>query len=395
MKPLPFILTTLILLVGLGSCNSGDNAQDIPESLEGKKALLREKRAELKEISDLVADLEGLIAEQDPARRVNQGRLVTTTQVARSDFKHYVEIQGSVEAQDVVNVTSEVTGRIMNLEVEEGDFVKQGQLISTIDTEQTESQISEIETQLDLARTVYERQKRLWDKNIGSEMQYLEAKNTVERLEKSLETQRIYLEKARIHAPISGVVDNVMLKNGEVVMPGMGIIEILSTNRLKVVADVPETFLQAVRQGEEVIVSFPALDLQQEARVSQIGRTIDPSNRTFKVEVNVGNANGMLKPNLLATMKINDLTREDVIVIPLDVVQEEISGKKFVFVAEENANGRVARKVPVSIGRSYEGQVVIEEGLQGGETLILDGGRGLADAQTIRVVEAKTEVENG
>lgn len=390
-----YILSITILALFLTACGNKPQTQEIPEELEAKRALLKEKRAELKQMTDFVDRLEEAVAEQDPSLKAQEGKLVTTLAVVRSTFKHFVEIQGAIQSDDLVDVTSEVAGRILKLTVEEGDNVSSGQLIAELDLEQVERQIAEVETSLDLANTVFERQQRLWEKNIGSEMQYLEAKNSKERLEKSLETLRAQLEKSKVYAPISGVVERVALQSGEVASPGMPIVEILNTNRLKVVADVPETYLRSVGRGEMVTVDIPALNLKLRRPVTLIGRTIDPANRTFEVEVNIGNPGGKLKPNLLATVLINDETIEEAIVVPLEVVQEEVSGQKYVFVEETGAEGPVAKKVKVEIGRSYEGDVVIERGLQGEEQLIFEGARGLVDNAPIKVVNSKKEASNG
>ena len=390
---IPFVVLALLFT----ACGTGETTEEgaIPQDLDGKRALLREKKAELKELTALIALLEDSIAVQDPATIRKQGRLVTTLPVVRNDFNHYVEIQGAVEADDLVDVTSEVNGRILKLTVAEGDNVNAGQLIAELDLEQVETQISEVETSLELAKTVFERQARLWEQNIGSEMQYLEAKNNKERLEKNLETMKVKLNKSKVYAPAYGVFDRVALQSGEVSSPGMPIVQILNTSRLKVVADVQETYLQSVKRGEEVTIRLPALDREYKLRVSQIGRTIDPANRTFKVEVNIGNPGGALKPNLLATMLINDHTEEDVVVVPLEIVQQEVGGRNYVFITGEGEDGEIAKKVYVTTGRSYEGNVVIQKGLAGGETLIMDGARGMVENEKIKIVNAKTEANNG
>ncbi len=394
MKYLVTIAAVLALL--LTACGGGPEPAEgaLPQDLEGKRALLREKKSELKELTALINQLEKEIADLDPSLK-SEGRLVTTARVEQSDFQHFVEIQGAVEADDLVEATPEVGGRILQLTVREGDNVSQGQLIASLDLEQIQRQIDEVETSLDLAKTVYERQSRLWEKKIGSEMQYLEAKNNVERLEKSLETLRSQLSKSKVYAPASGVVDRVVLQSGEFASPGAPIVQILNTSRLKVVADVPENYLRSVKQGEVVTVRLPALNMERQERVSMIGRTIDPSNRTFKVEVNIGNPGGVLKPNLLATMLINDETVENAVVIPLEMVQQEVGGKKYVFVVDEGADGPLAKKIYVKTGRSYQGDIVIEEGLSGGETLVVEGARGLVENTPLKIVNAKTEANNG
>ncbi len=379
-----YLIPLFVLVTFLGACSQSP-ASETPETLEGKRALLKEKQMELKEVSNQIAQLEKEIAELDPQATAKARRLVTTGTVQRTDFRHFVEIQGSVQADDYVEVTSETAGRILRLTAKEGDYVRAGQLIGELDLEQLRKQIAEVEKSLELAKTVYERQKRLWEQNIGSEIQYLEAKNGKERLEKSLETLRHQLTKSKVYAPASGVVERELLQAGELAMPGAPILQILNPNKLKVVASVPETYLRAVKRGETVKVNFPALGLEQEARVSLIGTSIDPANRTFEVEADIQNQNGLLKPNLLAVMLIKDEEQKDVVSIPQEMVQQEVSGKDFVYIKGEAEDGPVAQKVYVKTGKSYNGNVVIEKGLEGGEELILEGARGLAENEPIKI----------
>jgi RND family efflux transporter MFP subunit len=252
-----------------------------------------------------------------------------------------------------------------------------------------------LETSLEFAITTYERQKRLWDQNVGSEMQYLQAKNNKERLEKSLETLRHQLTKAKVYAPISGVVDHVFLKSGELAGPGTPIVQILNTQKVKVVADVPESYLNKIKKGELVTVQFPAIDQEFKSKVTLIGRTINPSNRTFTVEIDLPNKSRMLKPNLLAVMMINDNTQKGVVVIPIELVQQEVSGRSFVFVKDENKEGAFAKKVIVETGASYEGNIIITSGLEGGEELIATGARGLANNELIKIIKQTNEKTNG
>lgn len=381
-----YLVPLFALIVFLAACNqSAGPESEHPESLEGKRTLLKEKQAELRAVTALITQLEEEIAVLDPGAGEKTRRLVTTAPVRRMDFQHFVEIQGSVQADDFVDVTSEVPGRILRLTAKEGDNVRAGQLIAELDLEQLQKQIAEVEKSLELANTVYERQKRLWDQNIGSEIQYLEAKNGKERLEKNLETIRFQLAKSKVFAPVSGIVERVVLQSGEMASPGAPIIEILNPAKLKVMAAVPENYLRAVKRGEMVKVKFPALGLEQEARVTLIGSTMDPSNRTFTVEADINSRNGLLKPNLLATMLIKDAEQKDVVSIPQELVQQEISGKDFVYIIGEGKDGAIAQKVYVKTGKSFSGNVVIEQGLQGGEELIIQGARGLAENEPIRV----------
>lgn len=381
-----YIPTLLLAALFLAACQ-GNKSQEgkIPEKLEDKRALLKEKRQELSTLTEFIDTLEKAVAQQDPSVVADKRALVTTAPVERTNFKHYVEIQAAVEADDYVDVTSEVAGRITKLTVEEGDNIRRGQLVAQLDLEQLDKQMAEVEKSLELAKTVFERQKRLWDQNIGSEIQYLEAKNNKERLEKSLETLEYQRSKSKVYAPASGIVETVFLQSGELASPGMPIVQILNPRQLKAVADVPENYLRAVQVGQTVTVEFPALGEEQQARIALIGRTIDPANRTFKVEADLKKTHPLIKPNLLAVMFIKDKEREDVVTVPLEMVQQEVGGKDYVYVVGEGEAGPVARKVYVTTGDSYEGSIVIEEGLQGGETLIMGGARGLADQEPLTI----------
>jgi membrane fusion protein, multidrug efflux system len=379
------IPTSILLALLLSACQSQEETNEIPEKLEDKRALLKGKRKELSQLTELVEKLEKAVAKQDPSMIAENRPVVTTASVERTDFKHFVEIQASVEADDYVNAASEVAGRITKLTVEEGDNVRRGQLIVELDLEQLKKQMAELEKSLELASTVYERQKRLWDQNIGSEIQYLEAKNNKERIEKSIETLEYQMSKAKVYAPASGVVETVFLQTGELASPGMPIIEILNPRKLKAVADLPENYLRAVKKGQTVTVGFPALDLEQQARITLIGRTIDPANRTFKVEAALSKTSSLIKPNLLAVMYIQDKQIDDVVTVPLEMVQQEVGGKDYVYVIGEGEDGPLARKVYVKTGKSYEGNIVIQEGLEGGETLIMEGARGLAENEPVQV----------
>ena len=375
--------STLILTITLFFMACGGGEKPVPTDLAGKKALLVEKEAALnalqKEVTTLKAEIETIEPPKEKKRR-----LVSTIPVAKKDFQHFVDIQGTVQSDDYVNVTSEVPGRILQMNLKEGQSVRRGQLVATLDMEQVDKQIAELNKSLELAKDVYERQKRLWDQDIGSEMQFLQAKNSKERLEKSLETVQFQQTKAKVYAPISGVVEMVNLKSGEVAAPGVPILRILNTNKVKVVAAVPENYLQAVKKGEEVIIQFPALNMEKKARISRIGTTINPANRTFEVEVNLANGKGLFKPNLLAQMMINDISIKDAVTIPLVLLQQDVSGKSFVYVIEKTDNGDAAKKVFVETGDSYNDDIVVTKGLIGSEILIGEGSRGIAEGELIR-----------
>jgi len=380
-----YLLTISILLLSLTACNKEANPKtdSIPTDLAGKKAYLKERKEELRTLNRKIAKVEAEIGELVPATEKAR-KLVDTMLVPTKDFKRFVEIQAVVQSDDMVVASSETGGRILQLQVKEGQAVKKGQLIARIDLEQIDKQAAELNKALELATDLYERQGRLWKQNIGSEVQYLQAKNNKERIEASLETIGFQKTKANVYAPISGVVEQEFLKAGELAAPGMPIVQILNTAKIKVVASVPETYLGKIKKGAMVDIKFPALDKTTRAKVTQLGRTINPGNRTFEIEVAMANKGGLLKPNLLALMLVNDFSIDNAVVIPIEIVQQEVSGKRFVFLKEDGPDGAIAKKVYVETGETYEGEMVITKGLQGGESLITDGGRGLTDGQLVK-----------
>ena len=374
-------------VVSLLACQPQPSGE-LPQDLAGLQTLLKMKQAELLALSNEIATLEAEVMKRDTTLKPAK-RLVTVAPIKKQDFNHYVTIQGNVESDDVVNASSEVGGRLIHVAVKEGQYVKKGQKIASVDLENLRKNIAEVEKALELATDVYERQSRLWDQKIGSEIQYLQAKNNKERLEKSLETLHHQLTKGDVYAPISGAVDMVFLKSGEMSSPGAPIIQILNTSQLKVVADVPEDLLAAIKRGDWVDVHLPALNQDRKAKVSLIGRRIDPSNRTFEIEMNIRDKTGLVKPNLLAEIRINSFTEKDAIVVPLDLVQQEVGGKDFIMVKSMNGEDYIAEKVYVKIGESFAGEVVISEGLTEAHEIIIDGARTLANNELIQVADPK------
>lgn len=371
-------------------------APEYPTDLAGKQTLLKEKQKELRMLNKAIAKLEHEIDSLNPnANKEKPRTLVTVQDVKKADFERFIDIQANVQSEDAVMASSETGGRLINVSVVEGSYVKRGQLIGRVDLESIDKQIDELNKSLELAVDVYNRQKRLWDQNIGSEMQYLQAKNSKERLEKSLETAKFQLTKANVYAPISGVVDMVFLKSGEMAGPGAPIVQIINTSTVKVVADVPEKYVTSVKKGKVVDVKFPSLDRSTKAKVSLIGSSINPANRTFKVEVKIPNRDGVLKPNLLAKVLISDFKANDVIAIPLELVQQEVSGRSFVYVKAQGADGAFAKKVLVETGESYDGEIIITKGLEGEKQIIMEGARNLANNELIKIIEPSTATNNG
>lgn len=367
------------------SCQQGTKTDLVPTDLAGKKEYLKDKQQQVRSLEAEIKLLQEEIIELDPSMK-KAPKLVTIDTITASSFERYAALQGSIISEDLVNASSEIGGRIMDIYVREGQTVRRGQLIAKIDLETIQNQIAEIETSLDLANTVYERQKRLWDQNIGSEIQYLQAKNGKERLEKSLESIQFQLSKKNVYSPSSGVVEREIRQAGELTSAGGPIIQILNTNKVKVVVDAPESYLGIVNKGDYVDIKIPAIEKEFRGRITLLGRMIDPANRTFKIEVDINNRSGLYKPNLAAEMLVKDLELEDVLVVPINLVQEEVSGDKFVYVVDgETQEELQARKVYIETGESYENNVVVLDGLGIGDILIIKGARQVSNKELIAI----------
>lgn len=361
--------------------------------LAGKQNMLTEKKNSLKKLQEEVEELEAELAELLPPKEEKKFP-VNVLPLKKETFVSYAKIQGTIMTDNVVMASSETGGRIVSMTVNEGDYIQAGQLIATMDAGIVQDQMNEIQTRLDLAKTMYERQERLWNQKIGSEMQYLQAKSNVESLEKSITTLKTQLAKKDVFSPMSGYADRIFLKQGEMAGPGTPIVQILNTGSVKIVADVPESYLASIKRGDYVDVHFPALEKDMKKKVSLVGRSIDPANRTFKIEMATSNPGGVLKPNLLAELSIVDQKIPEQVIIPLEVIQQEVTGKRYVYVVDSSDKETTrAKKVYISSSESYDNKIIISEGLTGEETLIVDGVQDL-QANSAIIIENTLSAED-
>lgn len=381
---------SIIILLTLFSCQT-QNQQ--PEDLMGKRGLIKVKKEEVRMLQEEILNLQEEINKLDPPKE-KPPVLVNAIPVEFQKFTRYVDLQGSVVTDEVANASSELGGRIIKSYVAEGSQVKKGQLMARLDMKTIEKQIDEINTAKSLANTVYERQKRLWEQEIGSEIQYLQAKNKLESLEKSLATLNSQYAKRNVYAPISGVVEDEFLKSGEMASPGMPIFQIMNTSKVKVEADIPENYLGKLKKGDLVDLYFPALDITLTRKITSLGRTIDPSNRTFTIDIQVNNKDGMLKPHLLAEVKFIDFQEDDVILAPIDFVLQEVTGENFVYVIELKDDKSYAKKVMVQLGESHDGNIIIREGINKGDNIITQGARNLAAGDPVIIANENKEAAN-
>jgi RND family efflux transporter MFP subunit len=383
MKAIHYLLP-LLLLTFLASCGPATDVNTVPADLEGKKEYLKTKKAELRTLTQEVEALEKDIFAEDPSL-APKGTLVAYEPVKTSSFENYAEVQATIRAAETAMATPQLPGRILSMKYEPGDNIRKGALVAVIDVENITTQRAELETAAELTKTIFERQKRLWDQNIGSEIQYLQAKNNYDRVQKQLATIDVQTNKRNVYAPLSGTVDQVMMRQGENAAPGAPILSIISTNDLDVVADASEDLLSKIKLRQKVKVKVPAINLEFEAPVSRIGKTVDPANRTFEVEIDVpGKYLRQLKANLLAEVEILDFSADDLIVVSQDQIQQEIDGRRFVFLAVDKTDKSiVAQKAYIETGESYNNMAIIESGLKVGDRIITAGSRGLTDGQKI------------
>ena len=349
---------------------------------QDKKAELADLKLQQKDIEAQIKTLEkevGVSAEKTEKVKIIP---VTVTPLANTTFKHFVEVQGNVEAINTAMVSPQMGGLLINVLIHEGDVVSKGQLIATVDNAILKESISEVKQQWDLANTLFEKQKNLWDQQIGTEVQYLQAKNNKESLEKRLVTLQTQLGMSKVVAPIAGSIEKLLQKTGEMGAPGVPIAQIVSTGGLKIRAKVADTYLGTVRKGDVMTVKFPDTNQELKATISIVSKTVNAISRTFDVEANIPNLGGQLKPNQLAVININDQTKANALVINQNLIQKTEQGD-LVYVAVQEGNKKIAKARTVKTGLTYNGEIEITEGLKAGDVLITQGYQELVDGQVI------------
>lgn len=366
-------------LLGLVSCGG-------EMTLEERKAALEEKKIELAKLKSEVAKMEQELIAEDPslAEEEEPGILVSVKKIEPEEFSHHFQVNGSIEAVEMANVSPEQGGQIKAILVTEGQRVTTGQTLVQLNTSVLQKSLDEVESGIQLAETVYNRQAALWEKKIGSEIQYLEAKNRLEGLEKKRETLLAQIAMSTIKAPFNGVVDVVHQKVGELAAPGMPVVTVVNMQEMKVKADVSENYVQAVKPNEQVIVEFPSFGISTKAPIRSVSNIINPANRAFSVEVRVPNTSGMLKPNGVATLTIIDFEADSALVVPAISIGKDAKGD-FLFVVNEEEGEVKATKKYVKTGRTSEGQTMVKEGLTVGDRVVVEGYNEIANGDLIRI----------
>lgn len=387
MKHILSILTIGILITSCGGDQTQSTeaiiASENVEALQNKKAELNASAATIKEE---LAQIEKALETLNPAEK--KEILVTTAMVKDTLFNHFVEIQGSVETKQNVLVYPEYQGTLLRVNVKKGQRVSKGQTLARIDDGGLGSQVAQLETQEALAKTTFERQQRLWNQKIGSEIQFLQAKTQYESAQNMVKQMKSQLGRTVVKAPFSGVIDDVITEQGTVVAPGMPLFRIINLSNMYVSAEVPETYLKTIQKGKNVSVYFPVLNETVETTIRQAGDYINPANRSFPIEIDVPNKKGNIKPNLTARLSINDYTANNAILIPLNVINENAEGEQYVYTAFAKAedNTTVAKQQIITTGLSQGDKIEVLTGLKAGDQIIVEGARSVKDDQEVKIL---------
>ena len=373
----------LSITILLGACGAGDGSGELAKKVTLRDSLqlvAKDLDAQIKKLNQQIAELDTNIIKNK--RQV----MVNTMEVRRTSFQHFFQVQGVVEADKNILISPEMAGVIQSIQVEEGQQVSQGQVLLSLDTDIIQRNIDEVKTALELAEEFYTRQQKLWEQKIGSEMQYLEAKSRKESLDKKLKTLQTQLAKAVITAPASGMIDEIMPKRGEMVMPGFPLIRLVNLSEVYLKAEVSENYHRYVSKGKNVEVIFPSLKDTVKSKISRVGNYINPDSRTFKINVDLKNPDEMFKPNLLAVIKVNDFEDTAAVVVPSTFLLASSSGKEYVYVIRKEEGKTRARQVSVQSGLSYQGYTMITGGdLKEGEMLITEGARSISEGEEVHV----------
>ncbi len=354
-----------------------------------KKEELKKYKSEVLALNSKIQNLEQEIAALDPefAKANRQATLVTTIPVEKGTFEHYVEVSGSVESRKNITLSAESMGNIEQILVKEGGNVRRGQLLLKLDDEVLRNNIREVETSLELARSVFEKRKNLWEKNIGTEIQYLEAKNNKETLESKLATLKSQLKQANMTAPFSGSIDKVWVREGEMAQPGSPMIRMISLEDMYIEADISEAFVGQFKSGQPATVTFPALGKEFESKIAAVSKVIDENNRTFSIEIELPKSDFLVKPNMISVIKLKDFAKNNAVIVPTNLIQMDNYGD-YIYVMHNSDTTKIAKKIKIEKGKTYKNKTLVEEGLSGDELLIDEGFREVTDGNLVKEVES-------
>ncbi|MBI9039323.1 MAG: efflux RND transporter periplasmic adaptor subunit [Bacteroidales bacterium] len=352
-----------------------------------KRTKLKNLEKQQNEISEQIKSLKKEIeSTKKPKEQIKNNTAVLVEKILPLSFNHFIEVQGNVESDNNILIPAQTSAIVKNIFVEEGDKVEEGQLLAELDGSINEKSMDELNTSLELATTVFERQKRLWDKKIGSEISFLQAKSNKESLEKKLETVKEQYDLTKITSPINGTIDNILIKEGEMAVAGMGVIRVVELSKLKIITELSESYISQVKKNDIVTVYFPVVDKSIKLSINSISQVINPDNRTFSVEIIIPEKEKNIKPNMLSELTIKDYTNNNALVVPLNIVQKT-GEEEFLFVAKQNNKKWHVEKRIVKTGKNYNNKVEILSGLSPNEYVAVVGYQDLTDGEAVEVKE--------
>lgn len=369
------VIISLSLLVACG-----------PEGASAKKAELDSYRQKVEEYNQKIADLEAELENQNDDSEAVALLPVEIKEMTPEFFARYFEVTGVIEALKDAYISPEINGQIQKVSVQRGSRVKKGDLILKLNSDVIEKSVDEIETSLELAKRIFSKQEELWEQNIGSELQYLEAKNAMQSLQARLATLEKQMEMAHVSAPFSGIIDDIMVKEGELASPGNPLVHLVNLSNMRVSANISEAYLSSLSKGDLVELRFPAYpeDLLK-AGVTRLGEVIDPQTRTFTLEVELKNPREKLKPNMLTSVRVQDYKNNSSLVVPSNILRQDFNGTFLFRISDENGSSK-AQKVYVKRGITVQDQTMITEGISAGDLVITKGFNLVSEGTPVRII---------
>ncbi|MDI9356179.1 MAG: efflux RND transporter periplasmic adaptor subunit [Chitinophagaceae bacterium] len=379
-KIIGIIVAGMLLSEG---CNKTEN------TVEEKKKILLKYKQEYSELGGKIKKIEKEI--QDIYSKTGENiqeniTLVTTLKLSTKEFHHEIEMRGNVESRNNVIISAETLAKTINIFVKEGQWVNEGQKLIQLDGSILENSLNEIKNNLEMARTMFEKQSALWEKKIGTELQYLQAKTNKEGLENRLATVESQMLQTSIRAPFNGKIDHIFAKNGEIVSPGIPLIRIVSPTNMSIKVDVSESYTGKFHDGEPVKIYFSEQNKTIKSSISSVQQVINPESRSFKIDINLPQAPFSILPNQTALVYLIDYLNKKAITIPTRLIQRDLSGY-YIYKISKTETKTTAQKISITLGASFDGETEILTGLQDNDQIIDKGYRDVLDNLEVKVVE--------
>jgi membrane fusion protein (multidrug efflux system) len=363
------IFSIALAIIVLASCGADKQAQ------------LNKLRKQHDQLSEQIKKLEGELANTDSSS-TNKGTRVAITELKPSTFNHFIEVQGKVDGDENVAVSCQTGGIIDQILVKEGQQVYKGQVLAKLDDKVLQQNLKDLQSGYEFANNMYEKQKALWDQKIGSEVQYLTAKNTKESLENKINTLKDQIELMYLKSPINGTIEDMPVKVGQLIGPGLPAFRVVNFSKIKVVAEIAEAYTSRISDGDMVSVFFPDLKKEVIGKVDFSSKFINPTNRTFSINVRLNGVDKNIKANMIAILKVNDYKAVNSLIVPINVIQTDLTGS-YVAIAVKSTTGFSVKKVPVNVGETYKGLTEVKSGLNSGDLIITTGYMELENGQAI------------